>query len=54
MLVFRSITFKNCNFTSVKARCLNMSGSGAKIVFAKTWEFKGAKIKSFGNSGGPL
>ena len=54
MIDFRSPTFKNCKFTIVKTRFLKMSGFGAKIVLAKTWGFKGAKIKSFGNSGCPL
>ena len=54
ILVFRSLTFKNCNFTHVKTRILKMSGFGAKLVLAKTWGFKGANIKSFGNSGCPL
>ena len=54
ILDFRSVTFKNCNFTTVKTRFLKMCGFGAKSVLAKTWGFKGAKIKSFGNSGCPL
>ena len=51
MLDCCALTFKNCNFTTVKTRFLKMCGFGAKIVLAKTWGFKGAKIKSFGNSG---
>ena len=54
ILVFRSLTFKKCNFTTVKARFLKIPCFGAKIVLAKTWGFKGANIKSFGNSGCPL
>ena len=53
ILVFRSLTFKNCNFTTVKTRFLKLSCFGAKIVVAKTWGFKGAKIKSLEIRGAP-
>ena len=53
ILVFRSLTFKKCNFTMVKTRFLKMFGFGAKIVLAKTWGFKGAKMKKFWKFGVP-